>query len=99
MFSYYPEHSNTNCLQVDDLSASSADEDMEELPEFVDGDSKEMMLNFVAGDGRMVVNGNIFEHPAVNSFTQSEDIRKSIMCNHTSCIGDKNCYCYHEVLI
>jgi len=97
MFSYYPANTNTTCVQVDELSSSSSEDDLEELPEFVDGDSEEILLNFVAGDGLEVVNGNIFEHPAVSSFTQSEDIRKEIMCNYTSCIGNKNCYCYHEV--
>ena len=59
-----------------------------------------MFLNWVAGNVRMVVNGIIFEHPAVNSLTQNNDIRdkSNFICNETSCIGEKNCQCYHEVI-
>lgn len=60
-----------------------------------------MFLNWVAGDDRMVVNGIIFEHPAVNSLTQDDDIkdRENFICNETSCHGNKSCQCYHEVSI
>ncbi|XP_066921710.1 uncharacterized protein [Clytia hemisphaerica] len=97
MFPSYPNHHNTDCLLVHDLRAAHHEEDIEELPVFTKGQSREIMLNWVAGDGRMVVNGNIFEHPAVSSATQHEDIRHKIKCNETSCVGLQNCYCYHEI--
>lgn len=91
-FLEFPDQDNTRCIQINDLSSV---ESAENTPLFEDAD-EEHIFNFVAGDGRMVINGNIFEHPSVSSFTQPDDIRKGLKCEE-SCEADKNCNCYFEV--
>ena len=91
-FLYFPKEDHTHCIQIDQLTSTDSGD---EVPAFEE-DSVEHFLNWVTGEGRMVINGNIFEHPSVSSYSQSEDIRDGLKCN-SSCETDKNCYCYYEV--
>ena len=85
------------CMHVVDLNAAITD-DYEELPDY-ESDSQEIFLNFATHDdnNRMSIAGNVFQHPVVSSFTQSDDIRDEIICDQESCKGDQSCYCYNEV--
>ena len=84
-------------MHVVDLNAAITD-DYEELPDY-ESDSQEIFLNFATHDdnNRMSIAGNVFQHPVVSSFTQSDDIRDEIICDQESCKGDQSCYCYNEV--
>ena len=93
-FSNFAANTHTICDKIDDLISS----DVDDTPSY-DENSKEYFMNFVQIPGGMGVDGKIFEHPGVNSLTQSEDISIHINCDKCEKIKNKGCACQNELNI
>ena len=95
-FTYYPED-NTMCTTFDELKALPTDDP---APEFVEGKSKEIFLNFAFPGITSYpgsVNGRTFHTPDVNPLTQAKEW--SSPCEAPECGDGKHCKCTFAVNI